>query len=377
METRKVCLMDLGFFTMPIHPVGKDWRTTLAEDREAFLLADELGFKEAYVGEHVTDAAENITSSAMFIAYLAKATKNIRLGTGTVNLPNTHPAHVAGQIAMLDHMLDGRFNFGISPGGLASDAEVFGTLDNDRNEMFVEAIDMVLKIWESESPYNIKGKYWNITTERTSLTEIGQGMMTKPLQRPHPPIIVTAVAPFSKGVTEAASRGWDPITANFLMPQWAKSHWPKYVEGCERAGRPADPANWRVAKSVFVCDDLDKAREYATGPGSPYRFYYSQLLTKMRKHNRLNLFKTHQDQPDDEVTLDSVCDKLIIWGTPDKVADDILAFRDEVGDFGRMLYAGKDWADPHLGRQSMIMLAEKVLPVVNSAIGQAACDAAE
>lgn len=360
--------MELGFFTMPIHPVGKDWRTSLEEDRQAFLLADELGFTEAYVGEHVTDAAENITSSAMFVAYLAKATKNIRLGTGTVNLPNSHPAHVAGQIAMLDHMLDGRFNFGISPGGLASDAEVFGTLDNNRNEMFVEAIDMVLKIWESESPYNIKGKYWNITTERTSLTDIGQGIMTKPLQRPHPPIVVTAVAPFSKGVVEAAARGWDPISANFLMPHWAKTHWPKYVEGCERAGRVASPSNWRVAKSVFVADDLETARDYAMGPDSPYRFYYSQLLTKMRKHNRVELFKTHRDQPDDEVTLDDVCNKLIIWGTPDKVADDLLAFREEVGDFGTLLYAGKDWADPALGRRSMILLAEKVKPLVNDAI---------
>ena len=42
--------MELGFFTMPIHPVGKDWRTSLHEDRAAFLLADELGFVEAYVG---------------------------------------------------------------------------------------------------------------------------------------------------------------------------------------------------------------------------------------------------------------------------------------------------------------------------------------
>ena len=49
--------MKLGFFTMPIHPVDKDWRLSLKEDREAFLLADELGFTEAYVGEHVTDKA--------------------------------------------------------------------------------------------------------------------------------------------------------------------------------------------------------------------------------------------------------------------------------------------------------------------------------
>ena len=272
--------MELGFFTMPIHPLAKDWRTSLREDREAFLLADELGFVEGYVGEHSTDQAENITSCTMFIASLASAIKQMRLGTGTINMPNTHPATVAGQIAMLDHMLDGNFNFGISPGGLASDAEVFGNLDADRQAMFLECINTVLKIWETEAPYNIKGDFWDITTERTEMVDIGQGIMPKPLQRPHPPIIVTAVAPFSKGVTEAAARGWDPISANFLMPQWVASHWPKYVEGCERAGRAADPANWRVAKSVFVADDLDTARAYATDPDSPYIYYYKQLFTK-------------------------------------------------------------------------------------------------
>jgi alkanesulfonate monooxygenase SsuD/methylene tetrahydromethanopterin reductase-like flavin-dependent oxidoreductase (luciferase family) len=367
--------MDLGFFTMPIHPVDKDWRTSLAEDREAFLLADKLGFTEAYVGEHVTDSAENITSCAMFIASLASEVKQIRLGTGTVNMPNSHPAAIAAQMAMLDHMLDGRFNFGISPGGLASDAEVFGNLDNNRNEMFLECINMVLEIWEKDAPYNIKGKYWEVTTDRTQMTEIGQGIMPKPLQKPYPPIVVTAVAPFSKGVTEAAARGWEPISANFLMPEWVASHWPKYVEGCERVGRPAELANWRVAKSVFVADDLDTAKRYATDPDSPYRFYYSQLLTKMRKHNRLELFKTYREQPDDEVTLDAVCEKLIIWGTPDKVADELLAFREEVGRFGTMLYAGKDWADPELGRRSMTLLAEEVKGRVDSA--EAKMEAAE
>ena len=218
-----------------------------------------------------------------------------------------------------------------------------------------------------DAPYQIEGKYWNVTTERAAMTEIGQGIMPKPLQQPHPPIVVTAVAPFSKGVTEAAARGWDPISANFLMPQWVASHWPKYVEGCERAGRVADPANWRVAKSVFVADDLDVARDYATNPNSPYRFYYSQLFTKLKKHGRINLFKEHRDQPDDEVTLDHICDRLIIWGTPDKVADDLLAFREETGDFGTLLLAGKDWADVELSRRSMILMAEKVKPMVNAA----------
>ncbi|MGN6463164.1 MAG: LLM class flavin-dependent oxidoreductase [Pseudolabrys sp.] len=362
--------MKLGFFTMPIHPLEKEWRKSLREDREAFILADELGFTEGYVGEHITDRAENITSCAMFIASLVDATRSIKLGTGTVNLPNAHPAAVAAQIAMLDHMLDGRFLFGISPGGLLSDAEIFGNLDADRNAMFLEAINQVLAIWSGEPPYNLKGKFWDISVARQFIPELGQGFVAKPLQRPHPPIVVTAVAPFSKGVTEAAARGWDPISANFLMPQWVKSHWPKYKEGCERVGRPADPANWRVARSIFVADDETTANAYATDPKGPYRYYSTQLFTKLMMNGRIELFKTRRDQPDEEVTLDSVCDQLITYGTPDKVADELIKYQETVGEFGTLLYAGKDWADRDLGRRSMILMAEQVMPKVNAALSR-------
>src|SRR5215203_2028166 len=358
--------MKLGFFTMPIHPLGKDWRQSLREDREAFILADELGYSEGYVGEHATDQAENITSCVMFICTLIEATKRIKLGTGTINMPNSHPVTIASQIAMLDHLLDGRFIFGISPGGLLSDAEAFGNLDADRRAMFLASINQVLEIWRSEPPYNIKGKFWNMSVERQFMPEIGQGYLPKPLQQPHPPIVVTAVTPFSQGITEAAARGWETISANFLMPAWVKSHWPKYVEGCERAGRPADTANWRVAKSMFVAKDAATAKAYATDPNGPYVYYYRSLFTKLKRGGRIELFKTRRDQPDDEVTLESICDRLIIYGTPESVADQLLAFQQEVGSFGTLLYAGKDWMDRELGRQSMILMAEKVMPRVNS-----------
>ena len=129
-----------------------------------------------------------------------------------------------------------------------------------------------------------------------------------------------------------------------------------------RAGRPADPANWRIAKSIFVADDDRIAKDYATDPKGPYRYYYSQLFTKLKAGGRIELFKTRRDQPDDDVTLDSVCERLIIHGSPEKVADELIAFREQVGDFGTLLYAGKDWKDRDLGRRSMQLLAEKVLP---------------
>jgi alkanesulfonate monooxygenase SsuD/methylene tetrahydromethanopterin reductase-like flavin-dependent oxidoreductase (luciferase family) len=358
--------MKLGFFTMPIHPADKDWRICLREDREAFILADELGFSEGYAGEHTTDSCENITSCTMFLSTLVDRVKRMRLGTGTVNLPNSHPAAIAAEIAMLDHLLEGRFNFGISPGGQLSDAEIFGNLDADRNAMFLEAINQVLALWAGEPPYDLQGTYWNLSTRRTLIADVGQGYVGKPLQKPHPPIVVMASAPFSKGVTEAAARGWDPVSANFLMPVWVKSHWPKYVEGCRRAGRAADPGNWRVAKSIFVADDDKTARAYVTAPDSPYRQYFHSLATKLKASGRIDLLKPRRDMPDADVTLDFICDSLVIWGSPGKVADDILAFREEVGDFGTLLYAGKDWLDYGLGRRSMILMAEKVMPRINA-----------
>jgi alkanesulfonate monooxygenase SsuD/methylene tetrahydromethanopterin reductase-like flavin-dependent oxidoreductase (luciferase family) len=269
---------------------------------------------------------------------------------------------------MLDHMLDGRFNFGISPGGLMSDAEVFGNIDADRNAMFREAIDFIVKIWTSEPPYALEGKYWNVSTARTMMTEIGQGPIAKPLQKPHPPIVVTAVSPHSQGVAEAAARGWFTISANFLLPKWVASHWTKYIEGCARTGRAANPTDWRVAKSIFVADDLAQAKAYALGPQSPYRFYYRQLLTKLLKGGRGALFKEDPNAPDDTVTLDRVLDDLVIWGTPDKVADELLAFGDKIGSFGTLLYAGKDWIDPALARRSMVLLAEQVRPRIDEAL---------
>ena len=364
--------MKLSFFTMPIHPLGKPVSQSIHEDREAFMLADELGFVEGYAGEHTTDHAECITSTVAFMASLAYQTKSIRLGTGTINLPNSHPARVAAEVAMLDHMLEGRLNFGISPGGLLSDAEVFGNLKNDRNAMFVECINMVLDIWSGEPPYNLDGEFFTVSTEKTMIPEIGQGAIIRPYQDPHPPIVGTVVAPFSKGVTAMAARGWEPISANFLLPRWVATHWPNYVEGCALGGRTADIENWSVAKNMCIAKDMATAKRYARDPDSPYVLYYSQILRKMTAGGRLNLFKEDQSMDDDKVTLDYVLDRLVIHGDPPSVADQLLAFQEVTGPFGKLVYAGHDWTDRELGRRSMILAAEEVLPRVNAAIGVAA-----
>jgi alkanesulfonate monooxygenase SsuD/methylene tetrahydromethanopterin reductase-like flavin-dependent oxidoreductase (luciferase family) len=363
--------MKLGFFIMPVHPLDRDYAQTLQEDREAFILADKLGYSEAFCGEHLTDQAENIPSSMMFAAAMHGVTSQIKLVTAVINLPHSHPAIVAAEAAFLDNLLQGRFLMGIGAGILPSDAEALELLDKNRLEMFAEAIDHILAIWAGTAPYNLKGKYWNVSTEKTLWPEIGLGSIVKPYQKPHPPILGTATDPESKGLIALGRRGWWPISSHFLHMNCVGSQWRNYAQGCAEGGHEADRDNWRVARSIFVADDDGTAKSYGgDDPKSPYRFYMTQLTAKLRKGKKMGGFKHHPSLPDEAVTLDYIFDNVVIRGTPNKVVDGILALHEKIGDFGTLLYCGKDWVDPALSRRSMELMAEKVMPAVNAAIGK-------
>ena len=364
--------MRLGYFTMPLHPAHRPSAQTLQEDREAIILADKLGFYDAFVGEHLTEKSENVTNSFIFLATLIHATKNIKLATGTSNLSHTHPTLVASHAAMFDHLAQGRFIFGVSPGALSSDAEALGMLGEDRNKIFAEAIDVILAIWERDPPYNIDlpNNRFKVTTQKTSVAEIERGVMYKPFQKPRPEIVGTVVAPFSKGVIAMGERDFHPLSANFLLSHWLPSHWTNYCEGKQRAGVAANPEDWRVARTIFVADDEKTAQAYGRrDANSPYRYYWNMLLKKMMLSKRHIIFKTSEQQDDRELTDDYMVDRLVLAGTVNNVVDQILKLREEAGPFGEIVYAGMDWVDPALAKRSLELMATEVMPRVNKALG--------
>src|ERR1051325_2304286 len=361
--------MKLGMFMVPVHPLNRNPTETLKEDREAVILADQLGYHDVFIGEHLTDQAENITNSLLFLATLIHSTKSIKLASGTCNLSQIHPVIVAANAAMFDHLCEGRFILGVSPGALVSDAEAVGILEEDRNRMFAEAIDVILAVWERNAPYDIEfpGNRFKVTTRKTMDLDFGVG--PKPYQKPRPEIVGTVVAPFSKGVVAMGERDFHPLSANFLLPHWLKTHWANYAEGKKKVGITPNPSEWRVARTVFVADDDKVAAAYGRhDANSPYRFYYKQLQTKLTKAGRHAVFKERLDQPDHEVTYEFVLERLCIYGTVNKVVDQLLALREQVGDFGELVYAGMDWVDKKLAQRSMELMATQVMPRLNSAI---------
>jgi alkanesulfonate monooxygenase SsuD/methylene tetrahydromethanopterin reductase-like flavin-dependent oxidoreductase (luciferase family) len=268
-------------------------------------------------------------------------------------------------------MARGRFIFCVSPGALRSDAEALGLLDEDRNKLFAEAIDVILAIWEREPPYDIDfpGNRFKVTTAKTRIAEIDRGELYKPYQKPRPEIVGTVVAPGSKGVIAMGERDFHPLSANFLLPQWLPSHWQNYALGKRNVGLAADPAQWRVARTLFVADDDKVAVRYGRrDANSPYRYYWRMMGKKMRYSNRQIVFKTRQEQDDAELTDDYLVDRLVLCGTVNRVVDQVLALREQIGDFGELVYAGMDWVDPALARRSMELMATEVMPRVNEEI---------
>jgi alkanesulfonate monooxygenase SsuD/methylene tetrahydromethanopterin reductase-like flavin-dependent oxidoreductase (luciferase family) len=117
-----------------------------------------------------------------------------------------------------------------------------------------------------------------------------------------------------------------------------------------------------VARSIFVADDEATARRYAHREDGAHGFYFHVMRTKLAKARALDVMRAYPDQADSENSAKRCIERLVMAGTPESVADQILEFRSEVGAFGTLLYTGHDWADPALARRSMELMANEVWP---------------
>jgi alkanesulfonate monooxygenase SsuD/methylene tetrahydromethanopterin reductase-like flavin-dependent oxidoreductase (luciferase family) len=275
-----------------------------------------------------------------------------------------HPGLVAAHAAMFDQLSGGRFIMGIGPGGLVSDLEMFEVGQAElRPQMVQESIDIVLRLWAQDPPYEIDGRFWKFALKDNIWPEFKVGYIPRPLQQPHPPIALSIITPNSSSAKVAGERGWIPVSGNFFHKRYLRGHWEKYVEGCEAAGRRPDPGVWRVSRSVLVTETDAQAEDYLADPDSGLSFYYKFFIHSFAQGRKaLFMIKPDPDMPDAATTVDAVKRGMIIAGSPGRVLDQLVALREEIGPFGTLLMAGHDWDRPTLWRRSMELLATQVMP---------------
>ncbi len=355
---------QLGMFSMPFHHPDRDYATILEEDGAAIILADRLGFSEAFVGEHYSSLSERIPSPLIFMATLIAQTRRIRFGTGVFNMTAQHPAVIAGQAAQFDHLSRGRFIMGIGPGGLISDLEMFDTGPPElRPQMVVESMDTILRLWSQDPPYRIDGKFWKVRIENGIWPEFKVGTIPRPYQKPHPPIALSLITPNSSSAVTAGERGWIPVSGNFFHRRYLRGHWERYAEGCEKAGRRPDPSIWRVARCILVTESDGEADDYLAEAGNGMDYYYSFFRYSFAQGRKaLFMIKPDLETPDDALTVDQIKRALVIAGSPRRVLDQLVALREEIGPFGTLLMTGHDWDRPAMWKRSMELLASEVMP---------------
>lgn len=355
--------MKLGLFMMPMHPPEKDRTQCFEEDLDLVVLADQLGYTEAWVGQHHSVAWEPIPSNDVFIANALPRTKQIYFGTGVTLVPLHHPANIAMRLAYLDHLARGRFYCGFGQSGIRTDLSLFDlpTDPQTLGLMTVEGIDMVLKLWQTDPPFDFRGDFWRIRIERQNL-EIGSGVLLKPYQKPHPPIAMSIMKGQSLAARMAGQRGYIPISTNLVPPATLAQHWETYCAGAAEAGSPApDRSIWRVSRNIFIGETTEEAMEHALHGAFGRSFDY---LIKLIGPGRLDGLKEDPDMPDEAVTVEYAVKKLAIVGDVDECIRRLHEVWDTTGGFGTFLMITHDWDDKAKWVRSMKLLMDKVVPAL-------------
>lgn len=357
--------MDVGMFLMPAHPKGRDLYEAVQWDLQMLRWADELGYTEAWIGEHFTSEYEPVPAPDLLIAQALTQTSQIRLAPGAHLLPYHHPAELAHRVAFLDHLSQGRLMFGVGSSGLPGDWGLFNIdgFGGENRDMTNEALDIILKLWTEDGPWTFEGKYWTVNKNEAMFTHLEPWL--SPKQTPHPPIGVAGLNAPSPTLEMAGERGYIPMSLN-LGVDYVKKHWECYEEAAVKAGRTPDRRDWRLAKEVMVADTDEEAFELAVnGPMGQWAEEYS--LDIFGQFDFLHYFKHDQSVPNDQVTPAYLADNNWLVGSVDTVVQKLEALFNDVGGFGTMLVLGFDYAasgQSEAWQKSMHLLKNEVMPRV-------------
>jgi alkanesulfonate monooxygenase SsuD/methylene tetrahydromethanopterin reductase-like flavin-dependent oxidoreductase (luciferase family) len=353
--------MKLGVFMMPSHPPERDFYTGHNWDLEHLAFIDKLGFDEAWIGEHFTAPWEPHPAPDLLIAQALLKTQRIKLAPGAHLLPYHHPAELAHRVAFLDHMAQGRFMLGVGSSGLPSDWKLFNVdgIAGEHRRMTRESLDIMMKLWESNEPFEYRGEFWSVNRIDTMLDTLK--FHVKPYQKPHPPIGIAGASPNSDTLKIAGELGFMPMSLN-ISPSYLATHWQAVCAGAEKAGRTPRRSDWRVVKEVYIAETDQEARDKAVN-GMIGRAYREYLLPLFASFNFTAFYKHHPDVPDSDITPDYLADHCWLVGSPKTVIKKLQQTYEDAGGFGGLLVLVFDHLDDHEGWQnSQRLLVEEVMP---------------
>jgi alkanesulfonate monooxygenase SsuD/methylene tetrahydromethanopterin reductase-like flavin-dependent oxidoreductase (luciferase family) len=293
--------------------------------REMFALADASeawGLDIVWLAEMMINPARSVLSAPLLMAsWIVSRTKRVRTGTAVQLLPLTHPLRVAGEVTTLDHLSQGRFDFGIGRSGSPRAYDALGVPYEESQERFFEALEVILTAWKGE-PFSYEGKYYRFANAAVA---------PRPYRAPHPPLRMAATTP--ETFPRVATMGL-PIFVGLRgmsIPELA-GHLRIYRDAWRKAGHPGD-GDVCLRIPLYAAPTAEAARDE---PRETITYYFQRQanLTRApigRPGTGPVERRASQAERLASLTYDEILQTKVAFGTAPALIDRLTQLRDELG----------------------------------------------
>jgi len=337
--------LRFGAFIAPFHPVHENPERAIARDMELVEWMDQLGYDEAWIGEHHSGGYEIIASPELFIAAAAERTRHVRLGTGVSSLPYHHPLMLADRIMQLDHMTRGRVMFGMGPGALPSDAFMMGIEVARQRDMMDEAIGVLVPLLRGET-----------VTHQTDWFTLNEArLQLEPYTRPHVEMCVASqVSP--AGARAAGKHGLGLLSIGATTTggfNALATNWEICTGRAQDFGKEVHRDQWRLVGPMHIAETREQAYEDVS-------FGLEDWLRYFREVAALPL------APPDGGTqgaIEAITNSgLAVIGDPDDAIAQLERLETQSGGYGAFLLMDHNWAEWSRKKRSYELIARYVMP---------------
>src|SRR5438128_12060348 len=244
-------MINFGTFLLMQSPSARSSPEIYARGIEIAQAAEALGFGNVLLAEHHFSTYGYLSRPAQLATYIAAKTTRLRVGTAVIVVPLHHPLVVAEEIATLDLLSGGRLDVGLGRGYQHYEFERFGLELESGRQRWDEAVDIILKSFEGQA-FSYDGKLFKIP-ETT--------VFPQPVQKPHPPICITAQSPDS--LEAAVRRGFNVLTGGFGVSIDRLAEFRRLFDKAVAEVTPPHPLQIGVQRAVYVADSVADARAAA------------------------------------------------------------------------------------------------------------------
>jgi probable F420-dependent oxidoreductase len=220
-------------------------------------LAEAAGFESLWVGDHIALPAglpdppvQPRLEAVVALAHLAALTSRVRLGFGVIVLPQRQPVLLAKQVASVDLLSKGRVTVGVGVGYIEPELRALGASLADRGARTDEYLAAMRALWDEPAP-SFQGSF-------VSFSDVIQ--RPRPVQRPHPPIVIGGHSPAAYRRAVQVGDGWYGWDLDLERAAAALA---ELRRALSRVERPAGLGELEITITPQGTPDVDTARRYA------------------------------------------------------------------------------------------------------------------